>query len=1645
MKILRRIGRYILFLILGLVALSLLLIAALQVPSVQTWAAGKAAVWLSESLSTEVRVGGVDIDFFKTVVLEDIYVADQHGDTLLSARRLSADIGIFDLFGSEIYLNEAKLEGAAVNLRRTGQDSVFNYQFIIDAFDSGTPADTTAAPWTFGIGQLDLENVRFDMLDEGSGRFDLRTAIHRLTVTAKELDLTQQNIALGRFELLNSSVGFRTLLADSTLATNAVADTSRLEFPGIGWTITADEIRFANNYLELLDDNAPLLENALDYSHLRLNDLDLSIDDLHYADDGILGKIIAGSTRDSGGFQLDELSADVQVLPNGILVDGLVLRTPFSHVENDTKLIFSEFNDLTDFFNRVKVVSAFGESHLAVNDLLMLAPALRDIENLAFPEGGTLEMLGQAALENERLTLAALTFAAGKNIKLKASGSIERLTTDPHFDLRVEQLVASYSALRPWLRGVELPPGLQSFGETSLSGHIEGSLDDLSAKGLVLATQSATRFEGDFKVRDLPDMDKAYFSVKIKDLATRSADLQGFATSPLPPQLDSLGLVQFSGNFNGFIRDFAVDGSFQTSAGAAKTDLSLRFNKDYSFATYKGRLAMEGFDLGRVLGDTLVGKLWLDAELNGEGLTQADLNTTMTGVVEKAEFRGYMYQNLQVDGRFVQQQFDGKMSMQDPSLSFDLSGRVNLNDSLPDVDATVQIDTINFKNLNLSPQDLGLSGRMEARLVGNTLDNLRGKATLTDFALQSDEQKYFDQKIVLEAQQLGADQRALLFDADFLKARVVGRYKFNDLPDLVIGYINDFFPVEELTLPPDSLLSPHPEVADQQFEFEFRFTNLTSLTSIFLPGLTAVDTSAYLRGKFDSAEKQLEMTGVFPNLKYENNTLDSLLLGVNGNRRRLRSSLAVRNLDAGGTFFAPYLDLSTRMGADTLRFDLSMRDDTLGTDFKWGGRSTETVQDYRLVFDKEMVLDGDTWQVAPENELRFSRNALNVSNLVFQKNVQTIAVNSGAIAPPDDLAPLEVRFENFRLREISALLNNPDLRLTGGLNGEFIVKEPRQNLHFNADVLVDSLMLNEQLLGNLTVEAAQPAGQRNIEVRTELTGENQAEVTGNYAIESSEFDLRAELGKLSMVVLDPFLKAFIRESEGHLSGSFTVNGTPDQPKVNGSVTTHDLSTEVVLSGTRYRTGENVVRLSEKEIDLGEFVLFDTKNQRATLSGSILHSYFNDIRLDLRAQTAGLQILNTTREDNPLYYGRLFASADVTITGTAELPRLDVEATTLDSSLLHVEPLTSVLAVIQEDYVIFANPNSYQPDSLTLLEKKVGRGDGGFELNLVLTVTPAAVLNVIIDPLTGDELFCSGRGNFIIKMNPAGDLSITGAYFIEEGKYTFNYEGLVKREFEIRKGSSLSFAGDPFDARFDIQAVYNTRATTYELLANEANLDETTLSSSKRRTSVEVELNIDGSLLEPEITFDIKLPNTEGGVLDNLVLRKLSDLRDDPNELNKQVFGLLFFNSFIQSEGGAGFANVGENAALKSVSGLITTQLNRFADRLIPWVNLELGFESYRAAGQDAGTVTELQVGLSQQLFSDRLTIRLGGNFNLDNTQESAVQPGGYSAIAGDFVLEYKLNEAGTYLLKVFTKSDYNSILQDAGYKTGIGVMYRMSY
>jgi hypothetical protein len=161
-------------------------------------------------------------------------------------------------------------------------------------------------------------------------------------------------------------------------------------------------------------------------------------------------------------------------------------------------------------------------------------------------------------------------------------------------------------------------------------------------------------------------------------------------------------------------------------------------------------------------------------------------------------------------------------------------------------------------------------------------------------------------------------------------------------------------------------------------------------------------------------------------------------------------------------------------------------------------------------------------------------------------------------------------------------------------------------------------------------------------------------------------------------------------------------------------------------------------------------------------------------------------------------------------------------------------------------------------------------------------------------------------------------------------------------------------------------------------------------------------------------------------------------------MNKQVFSLLLFNSFFPSaSAGNLLVGQGEKIALSSVSNLITNQLNKLANKLVKGVEINIDLDSYQTQNGLSGNrevLSDLQVELSKILFNDRLKVSAGTNIGLNATDSQ-----GFSNIAGDFVLEYRLTESGRYLLKVFRKSDFDVLKDENTARNGVGFSAKRTF
>lgn len=185
------------------------------------------------------------------------------------------------------------------------------------------------------------------------------------------------------------------------------------------------------------------------------------------------------------------------------------------------------------------------------------------------------------------------------------------------------------------------------------------------------------------------------------------------------------------------------------------------------------------------------------------------------------------------------------------------------------------------------------------------------------------------------------------------------------------------------------------------------------------------------------------------------------------------------------------------------------------------------------------------------------------------------------------------------------------------------------------------------------------------------------------------------------------------------------------------------------------------------------------------------------------------------------------------------------------------------------------------------------------------------------------------------------------------------------------------------------------------------------------------------------------PGVPTAVLDN-TKAKLNQIRQDQNDMNKQVFALLVLNRFIgenpfQSEGGLSTSTL----VMQSVSKILSQQLNNLASDLIQGVDLNFDLQSSEDYSSGARNErTDLNVGISKKLLNDRLKVSVGSNFGVMGDARQNEQ---MTNIAGDVTLDYMISRDGRYMLRAYRKNEYQIALQGQIVETGLGFVITLDY
>ncbi len=1648
----KRIYRIIKYLFIILFVLMVTLVLLSQIKSVQNAVAQKTIQWFSQKTGTEVVLQEFRWRKFKKLEIKDFHLLDLEGDTLAAIGHGVLEFKPFSLFHRKVILTNLVLTDASVNLK-ADQTGALNFQYILDAFPSG---DTVSTPGTWMINPLkvNLNRIRFGYFDKKTGT-QLTSKIDSLTTVFKDLNLENKQIDVDQLVLKQPELHYLFYALPDAVVKPTAPDNS-INFPDLGWEILVKTFEVHSGVIQYREKSNTKTVSGFNVQNIAIEDLELDVGQIEVGPKAMSANLKSLTLRDHSGLTVNHLSSQIRFTDNMAELDQFELQTIDSQVKQSLKLTYADFNSLINFSNQNNTTASpqvkwkITDSHIDPKDINLVLPG-------ALPAENNKPIAIDADLEGstDQLLIKNLDINQDGNLRLKGSGQVNHLwNTDLlHFDLAIHNSKADYQKLRSFLPAGTLPPALKQWGSMELTGLLKGRLSDCQLNTITLKTDSGPQVNFSSRIKGLPEYKTALFELQLNNLRTHPDHWKGFITESLPAFVDSLGRMTLKGNYTGSLTNFRTNLLLTSETGQLHTEANFIFEPDYSDGSYSGNLTLKQFDLGMMTGDTLLGTVNLQADIDGKGIQPEDWDTRISAIISDLAYKDYSYDSLHLDGRLKSSVFDGLVVLKDPNITFEYEGLISLEDTIPAYHFTLKVDTIDFKALGLSRETLGLSTRMELNCTNADVDQLEGDLVIDHLSIRNADTYYQTDSIRISSHLDTLQGRQLLGQSDLLSFGISGNYELSQLPQIWTIWLDQYFfssklffsETSEKNIPgADTLAAPPTNIT--------AFVHLddpTELTSIFLPQLKKID-ALDVTLQFDNQRDIWNIHGQVANLEYEDFKINDIQLNSMANAKVLQTILMADSLQGGPNrmLLQPGLALALQNDSLFIKVSSSVPDSVFSA---IGGNITQETGTLTFHFDEQIMIGGENWAIDENNQITYAKNQeWSIRHLNLNKQKEHIYIDGqGNIA--DSTSQANVSFDNFDLNYLGMLLGYPDGHVGGILNGEATLSDIQTNLHYKADLDLREWTFDTVLIGNLNLKATQLIHRPLIKMEASLGGAGSTiRASGQYDIDQRQFDAIAEVEKLEMRVLDPFVEGLIHDSEGYLNGQFNLRGSPERPILNGTLSLNKLKTVIDYVNTTYNIDSGTILLNEKEIDFGTIQMTDITNRinaptvndhrpKATLSGKVKHQFFDEINMDLRFKTDRFQFLNTTAKDNELFYGSLLLKTDIFITGPVANPAFNINARTEPGTRFFVVPLTEEQVISREDFIVFGKPelDSLGRDTSYLKNYKITAP--GIDLQLNLELTPDAELQVIIDPVTGDKLICSGRSAITLEMDRAGNVSLIGDYNITSGKYTFNYEQLLKREFNITEGSNIVFNGDPLQAKLDLTATYETRVNLTDLVPDYT-------STLNQRANVQVQMNIKGDLIKPVLTFDIRLPGNVQGSLAEAAKVRLEQIRNNETELNTQVFGLLLFNSFLSSANNNGsVSNAGEAVLLSSVSKLITNQLNNFANKLIKGVDLTLGVDAYKPTEEGAlneGVTTEVQLGVSKRVFNDRLAIKVGGNLNVGASRENEEV---LTAFTSDFALEYSLTPSGNYVLRVYRQSDYDAVNEGNVTRTGAGISIKKKF
>ncbi|MEY4875304.1 MAG: hypothetical protein RL708_453 [Bacteroidota bacterium] len=445
-------------------------------PSTQSWLIQKTTTYLSNKLNTEVSIEKVDANLFQKLILENVLIRDKQKDTLLFAHQIKLNLSDVILLDKKFTLNHVALTDVKVNIRKAKSDTVFNYQFIIDAFASNNESNSEATNFDLKLKKISLKNIAVNYNDADEEM--LNTALQQLDIDVEKLDFKNKLLSVQSIYINAPQVNYTLnsiLIGDKKSISKP--DTTQTDSTKKLWNVKVENVKVEKGgftYCVKTNDTTHYTSNQINPYDVRISSIYMLANDILLSKNNYTAELQNLEMQGQSGLAIKTAHGKATFKNKDIAIKNLFVQTAYSKIEQNIEVHLPDEKIIKP--ENIRFSAQVKSSFIHPNDIKHFVQIPDWVEPITL-SGSVSGRLGK--IKSKKIEMAMGNNFFKGEFNLNGLPDIQ----NTFIDFNVNQFSSTGDDVLKMLPATKHPELLQRLGNLFFAGNFSGFLHDFVAQG----------------------------------------------------------------------------------------------------------------------------------------------------------------------------------------------------------------------------------------------------------------------------------------------------------------------------------------------------------------------------------------------------------------------------------------------------------------------------------------------------------------------------------------------------------------------------------------------------------------------------------------------------------------------------------------------------------------------------------------------------------------------------------------------------------------------------------------------------------------------------------------------------------------------------------------------------------------------------------------------------------------------------------------------------------------------------------------------------------------------------------------------------------------------------------------------------------